>query len=257
VEHLPWRVTTTKQVSADLLNIVFLGNETQVKTAFQQAGWRSSDPASRQAFFKNMYALLNNSGYAQQPMMTFLLNGKPEDMNWQKSLNSYGRRDHLRIWQWTPEGASEPVWLSSSTHDTSAVLAVKYRGFVHHIAPAIDEERAAVIRDLRFAGCVKSVSYVARPEVPTATKNAIGDTMHTDGAVAVVALQDCQHPDAAPDMDGRAEKYRPGNHVFRFARRQILTFRNDMLRANIIYGAFDGGRMMWAALRKPPAMPAQ
>ena len=37
-------------------------------------------------------------------MTTFLLDGKPQDMNWQKGLNSYGRRDHLRIWQWSPEG---------------------------------------------------------------------------------------------------------------------------------------------------------
>jgi hypothetical protein len=39
--------------------------------------------------------------------------------------------------------------------------------------------------------------------------------------------------------------------VFRFFRRQILTFRNDMLRANIIYGAYDVGRMTVSALRKP------
>ena len=33
-------------------------------------------------------------------MTTFLLDGKPEDMNWRKSLNSYERRDsssHLAV----------------------------------------------------------------------------------------------------------------------------------------------------------------
>ena len=34
-------------------------------------------------------------------MKTLLLDGKPADMNWQKSLNSYNRRDHLRMWQWS------------------------------------------------------------------------------------------------------------------------------------------------------------
>jgi hypothetical protein len=126
-------------------------------------------------------------------MTTFLLNGKPEDMNWQKSLNSYDRRDHLRIWRSTPEGSTDSVWISSSTHDTRAVLTVKYKGFVHHIAPDIDDERSAVIRDLRFAGCVRSVSYISRPEMPTVLHNATGDAMHTDGEIAVVALQEC-HP---------------------------------------------------------------
>jgi hypothetical protein len=193
-----------------------------------------------------MYALLNNSGYAQQPMMTFLLNGRPQDMSWQKSLNSYDRRDHLRIWQWTPEGTTDPVWISSSTHDTSAVLAVKYRGFVHHIAPDIDDERSTVIRDLTFAGCVKSVNYVARPDMPTTTHNATGDVMHTDGLVAVVALQGCKAAGPLPESGG----FRPGNHAFRFMRRQILTFRNDIFRANIVYAVYDGGRMTWSALRR-------
>src|SRR3974377_2109493 len=115
-------------------------------------------------------------------MKTFLLDGKPEDMNWQKSLNSYGRRDHLRIWQWTPEGGTEPVWVTSSTHDTGAVLSVKYKGFVHHISPDIDNERATVIRDLNFAGCVKSVNYVARHQVPASMHNATGDVMSTAGS---------------------------------------------------------------------------
>ena len=257
VDQLPWRVTTRQNVDADLLNIVFIGSEAEVESAFREAGWHNADPSSRHTFLKNMYALLNNSGYPQQPMMTFLLNGKPEDMNWEKTLNSYGRRDHLRIWQWTPAGSTDPVWITSSTHDTSAVLAVKYRGFVHHIASDIDDERSIVIRDLNFAGCVKSVSYVPRPDVPIATHNSTGDIMHTDGSVAVVALQDC-HP-ANPQLDSNSTggAFKPGNYAFRYVRKQILTFRNDIWRANIIYGTYDVARMTVKALRHQPEMQAQ
>ena len=72
--------------------------------------------------------------------------------------------------------------------------------------------------------------------------------MHTDGSIAVVALQKCRPVDPQPDIPTKG--YKPGNHVFRFVRRQILTFRNDMLRANIIYGAYYAGRMTWTALRR-------
>jgi hypothetical protein len=251
VRQLPRRVTTRKNVDADLLNIVFMGSQDEVKAAFRQAGWDNADPVSRRAMLKSLYALLNNSGYPQQPMTTFLLHGKPEDMNWQKSLNSYDRRDHLRIWQWTFKGTTESVWISSSTHDTSAVLAVKYKGFVHHITPDVDDERATVIRDLNFAGCVRSVSYVSNPEMPTATHNATGDAMYTDGSVAVVALQACQSSDPPLDSYAKGASFKPGNYAFRYIRRQILTFRNDILRANIIYGIYDAGRMTVKALRKP------
>lgn len=249
VRQLPSRVTTEKDVDADLINIVLLGSEDAVKSAFREAGWDNSDPVSKHAAMKSFYALLNNSGYARQPMMTFYMNGRPEDMNWQKSLNSYDRRDHLRIWKWTGGEGGEQMWISSSTHDTGAVLALRHKAFVHHIAPAIDEERSTVIRDLDFAGCVSSVSYVSRPEVPTATRNAIGDAMHTDGSVAVVTLQTCSAGE--PSLDAKDDVYKPGNHAFRFFRRQILTFRNDILRANIIYGLYDVGRMTVAALRRP------
>ncbi len=255
VERLPWRATTSKDVNADPINIVFIGSTEAVMSAFQKAGWDNADPVSRKAVMKNLYALLNNSGYARQPMMTFYLNGRPEDMNWQKSLNSYGRRDHLRIWQWTSTETSDSVWISSSTHDTEATLAIRQKGFVHHIAPEIDEERSTIVRDLDFAGCVSSVSYVARPELPTTTRNAVGDIMHTDGFVAVITLQDCQPLQPQFDSMRKAASFRPGSHTFRFFRRQILTFRNDMFRANIIYATYDVGRMAFVAFRHPSAKP--
>jgi LssY C-terminus len=254
VEQLPWRVTTRKDVDADLVNIVFIGSQEDVMLAFREAGWHNADPASRHTWLKNMYALLNNSGYAQQPMMTFFLNGKPQDMNWEKGLNSYGRRDHLRIWQWPADGTDDSVWITTSTHDTGAFLSVKYKSFLHHIAPDIDDERSTVIRDLNFAGCVRSVSYVPRPEIPTATRNATGDVMRTDGSVAVVALQTCQPTDPQLDSNSKGGSFKPGSYAFRYVRKQILTFKNDILRANIIYSVYDAGRMAVIALRRQPTI---
>jgi hypothetical protein len=250
IGQLPVRVTTTKNINADLLNIVFLGSEDQVRSAFREAGWQNADSVSKHSAMKSMYALLNNSGYAQQPMTPFFLDGKPADMSWQKSLNSYDRRDHLRIWHWPLAGTSNSVWISSSTHDTSAVLAVKYKGFVHHISPDIDEERSNVVRDLNFAGCVRSVSYVSRSEMPITAHNATGDVMHTDGSVAVVTLQSCQPGEPGLNSNAEGGSFKPGGYAFRYLRKQILTYRNDIWRANIIYGIYDVGRMTVKALRR-------
>jgi hypothetical protein len=255
IRQLPQRSTTTKHVDADLFNLIFRGSREQVQAGFREAGWHNSDPVSKHSFEHNLYALLNNSGYAQQPMTTFLLQGKPEDMNWQKGLNSYGRRDHLRIWQWPGEATTNSVWLSSSTHDTSAILSVKYHGFVHHISPNIDDERSKVIRDLNFAGCVSSVSYVARPGIATIAQNSTGDAVRTDGSIAVVQLKDCQPVNPQLDANSNGGNFKPGNHAFRYVRREILTFRNDIWRANIIYGIYDVGRLAITAMRHQPMPP--
>src|SRR5271165_7330583 len=119
---LPWRSTTTKLADADVVNLAFVGSREQVEAAFQQAGWSTSDAFTRHSFMRDFYAFLNNSSYDQAPMKPLLLDGRSADLSWQKSLNSYNRRDHLRIWQWSETSDSEIVWLSSSTHDTRATL---------------------------------------------------------------------------------------------------------------------------------------
>lgn len=75
--------------------------------------------------------------------------------------------------------------------------------------------------------------------------------MRTDGEIAVVELKDCQPANPQLDSSSTGGKFRPGNHAFRYIRRQILTFRNDIWRANIIYGIYDVGRMAVNALRPP------
>ena len=178
IQEMPDRTTTTKSVSADLINLAFLGTREEVQAAFLEA---VGTPAIR---YRSVLCAESLCAVEQQRIHAaadedFLLDGKPQDMSWQKGLNGYGRRDHLRIWQRPIEGSIDSVWLSSSTRDTSAILSVKYRGFLHHISPDIDDERAKVIRDLNFAGCISSVSYVARPESPTFTQNSTGDWMST------------------------------------------------------------------------------
>ncbi len=187
-------------------------------------------------------------------MRPFLLDGKPADMNWQKSLNSYARRDHLRMWQWSGDEGSETVWVSSSTHDTGATLSVEHRQFVHHITSDIDEERSKVIRDLNVAGCVKAVHLVPRPKMANISQNSTGDLVSTDGALAVVELKQCQPMVPGLASGTASARFRPGNHVFRYFRRQILTFRSDIWRANIIYGAYDLTRMSIVAWRRHSAL---
>ncbi len=253
---IPTRSTTTTMVPADLINLAFVGSREEVVAAFHAAGWVNSDTFGRHAFLQNFYAVLNNSGYPQMPMRPFLLNGEPADMNWQKSLNSYARRDHLRMWEWTDSTSSKTVWLSSSTHDTGAALSLRHHQFVHHISPNIDEERSKVIRDLTAAGCVRSVHIIQRRGVPNFTESYNGDPVRTDGSFAVIELKNCES--ATPELAevNSPTPYKPGNKVFRYFRRQILTFRSDIWRANIIYAMYDVGHMSLTALKHHNSMEA-
>jgi LssY C-terminus len=256
----PERTYTRQHKVADVINLAFLGTREQVETAFHRANWVGSDHFSKRAFLSQFYALLNDSSYARAPMMPMTVDERLPDMTFQKSLNSYSKRDHLRVWQSEESLEGSPIWVAAATHDVGASLSVRRQRFVHHIEADIDEERAKVIRDLRLAGCVESVYLAPRPDVPRLNSNATDEAVTTDGELAVVRLKDCPDTRTTPPQNIQG---RPGNRVFRYVRCQILTFRSDIWRANIIYGLYDLGRMMVtanahrsaaAAMRPPPTV---
>ncbi len=237
--QLPKRVSTLKKKDADVVNLAFVGSREQLQSAFQAAGWVGSDKLSKSSSIREFGAFLNRSSYATAPMRAMLLAGAPPDMLWQKSLNTYSKRDHVRIWRFPEAAAGIPVWVGAATHDDGATLSLRNKRFIHNIDPEIDQERAKIVRDLKTAGCVQSVQLVERPDVPHYLLNADGGPVRTDGKVAFVQLKDCSEPSQPVAL-----KFKPGNKAFRYLRCQVLTFRSDIWRANIVYGTYDLIRMV-------------
>ena len=250
--RFPERAFTVDHKDADVINIAFIGPRDEVGQAFRAAGWTGSDRFSKSAFFKEFHAFLSNNTYAEAPMRPMLVGDSAPELLWQKSLNTYSKRDHIRAWRWSEDFNGTPIWIGATTHDVGATLSVRYKRFVHHIASNVDQERSKVIRDLRLAGCVDSVYLAPRPHFPPTLQNATGDSIRTDGAVAFVRLQQCRL-----EHSRIPKGFHAGNRPFRYARQQILTLRSDIWRANIIYGAYDLGRMLHSAFRHPEEQPAQ
>jgi LssY C-terminus len=81
------------------------------------------------------------------------------------------------------------VWIGAGTHDTGIVFSRKARTFSHSVGCDIDLERQKIKDDLIFAGDVTAVGLIDRFEAPRSFKNATGDQLQTDGAIAVIRLQ--------------------------------------------------------------------
>jgi opacity protein-like surface antigen len=107
----------------------------------------------------------------------------------------------------------------------------------------IDDERSKVVNDLTFTGCVEAVQLVPRPWAPADVSNGTGQTLVTDGAIAVVKLNDfgpeaMQHP--VPRWT--AAPARP--LMTRASSQFLLTTRNDLLRDNLAVSAVTGIRAL-------------
>ena len=249
VQDVPDRTTTRSGKVADLVNILFVGSPEQIQEAFAAAGWLPSDRNSPRAFFKQSAAFLTFSNYPTMPITHQLLNGHPQDMTWQKSFNSYGKREHVRLWGQPTTVLGQPAWLSAYTRETSAALSVKNHKFIHHIDPNLDDGVNMLVRDLSLTGCVGSVHQLPRPQLTETLFNSTGDEMRTDGNLTVVHLKTCNRPIMEYTRNNPLIPIHPRSRFVRYFRTQVLLYKSDVIRGNIVYSAFDLTRISIRSLR--------
>src|SRR5579864_41850 len=214
------RTTTGKGKDADIVNLLFVGTREQVDSAFRAAGWMDSDHNSARSVLRNFRAFLTLSNYPTAPVSTQFLDGQRKDLTWQKSFDSYGKRDHVRLWEQAATVNGQEAWVSAYTRETSAVLSLTNHKFIHHVDPNLDDGVNMLVRDLALAGCVKSVRLLPRPELHETVTNSTGDEMRTDGTLTVVQLADCEHPAIAITRGNPLIPVRPHSRLARYIRTQ-------------------------------------
>ncbi len=171
---------------SDLTNILIFGSHQQIQRAFYAAGWAGSQRRNAMALYHMYNCLVMRFGYSMAPMSRLSLNGLQPEAMYQKSLNTFAKRHHIRLWK-----QDQPdTWLSAASEDLSFSMK---GGLVGHASDRnIDNERAKVIDDLALTGCVESASLLARSNLrlQMVDKHAIV----TDGKIGVLRMTDCYHP---------------------------------------------------------------
>jgi hypothetical protein len=173
---------------SDMTNLMFIGSQHDIETAFQKAGWSPAAQLSSKSKLETFRAMAELRGYQEAPVSTLLLEGRPPDLVFEKLNNTFAARHHLRIWRRPVRFRGQEVWVCSATHDTGIDFSEANRTFIHKVDTQIDRERAKVVSDLLFTGLVRGLSLVERPDVPTKFFNATGDALETDGRMAVIGF---------------------------------------------------------------------
>jgi ankyrin repeat protein len=184
----PIRVYTKDNKPSDLTNLMFIGSKQQLEAAFQEAGWFETDSLSMGSALKTVGATIRSSGYSQAPVSLLTVNGKPPDLVFQKALDTFAKRHHIRIWKEPGTWQGREVWIGAATHDIDISKARANTKWGHRIDPHIDREREWIETDLLYAGTATSYALVDRPHVPKTTANGTGDVITTDGQLSIVEL---------------------------------------------------------------------
>jgi hypothetical protein len=199
VRALPYRTRTkTTNKLSDITNLIFIGSPSSLRRAFDAAGWTTADQLTAPSTFETVKTLTGNQTYTQAPMSMLLLGDEEPLFTLQKTNNTFSSRHHVRVFPTGETFAGKTILTASSTQDIAIAFSYKQKTFIHVIDQYLDNERSKVVDDLDFTGCVDHVGLVSRPWVPQDAYNSTGDRLRTDGAAAVLFLNDCAAPRTTP-----------------------------------------------------------
>jgi hypothetical protein len=233
---------------SDLTNVMFIGSRDDIAAAFEAAGWIEPRQASLRTHIRSIRAVADGHGDSTAPMSDLLVEDQKADMSWQKSFNDLSKRHHIRIWKQPTTWNGRQVWIGAATHDVDFAFWRKGTAMTHKIAANVDDERDKVVNDLLFTSCASVLDTPERIEIPQFTRNATGDPMQTDTRIAILQVNECAAPASSLQFTNPALPLH-GNKLQRFARREILSLRSDVIRENLYWRSYEGVRWMVTAYR--------
>ncbi|MGO8788582.1 MAG: LssY C-terminal domain-containing protein [Terriglobia bacterium] len=184
----PKRAVSKANRPGDPINLVFVGTAQEIEQAFRQAGWNEPKKKNQQSIWKTAQAVINDDGYNAAPVSDLYVFGRKEDLAFEKTLDTFNKRHHLRLWQaatTAPDG--RPIWLAAATHDIGIDV---HPGVISHATDSdLDDERSQVGYDLYLGGSVQAAELVAPPSPLNSGVTATGGKWHTDGRLFVIDLK--------------------------------------------------------------------
>jgi hypothetical protein len=251
VAAMPYRTQAPKsRQSSDVTNVLFIGSRDQIAAAFVAAGWTQANPASLRRRIDWIRAAGELRGDVAAPMSLLLLNGAGPDMSWEKGLNDVSKRHHIRMWREDTTWGGQEMWVGAATRDIDFAYMRQGGRLSHKIEEDVDQERDKVAYDLAFTSCGNLLDWTDRADFPRSARNATGDPIITDGRMVVVELNSCDAPRLSTETVDVTPLPEHGDKLQRFARREVLSARNGLLRTNPYWRAYEGIRMMAEWIRR-------
>ncbi len=220
------RTDRVRNRPSDLINILLLGSRESIQRAFEAAGWAGAQPHSLASIYRMYHCMVQRIGYSMAPMGNLTLNGMIADAEYQKSLDTFSKRHHVRLWK----GGQENTWLGAATEDVGYRL--RRMRLTHASDAFIDNERAKVVNDLAFTGCVADANLMNRDS--SGSPDQQQDSIKTDGKIAIIRINDCENPRRMP-----AQSSQFGPHARKRSIQVLIALRNDVIRANPVSLAYN------------------
>jgi len=171
------------------VSIVLVGTRTALEATFKAAGWTEAQSFSFDAVGSGIKAALAHRSAPDGPVTPSFLAAQPNVLAFSLPVGkTFAERHHIRIWSTNVETISgQALWLATASFDKGFELAPSTSLPTHQIDPAVDAERAFILRSLEQSGHLQD-AQIFHLVPPESGVNFDGDPFHTDGRTLIMHL---------------------------------------------------------------------
>jgi len=197
LESLPCCVFGGDKITdGDPLNLVMVGEGSDVLTTLVHQGWNLTETISSDTMWRTVASSLFGSKYSTSPVSPLYLFDRPQDIALQKARETVDERNHLRLWRAPVTFKGKKVFVGQISRDIGVKLSSKT--FVtHKIDPVIDEARLYISLDMIDSQYIKALGYVKGVGYSDRKKpqfNYTEDPYYTDGYRVVLFVSEEKTP---------------------------------------------------------------
>lgn len=182
-----------------MVNLVFIGQKSDLQEAFARAGWIKTDSWNPMMAW---HIFTQRTHDVRLPMARFYMFGRVQDYSYAlPDPNAIvSRRHHIRIWKTLYTVDGNPLWAGSASYDAALQFAKHGRLINHTIDPQVDTERDFVGTDLAETSKVLQ-EYVHADNPVFEAQTASGEAYHSDSRILLLDLhQATVVPSALPGV---------------------------------------------------------
>jgi hypothetical protein len=204
LEQLPC-CTTNKNGDefGDPLNLVLVGDNKDIFTAFVRRGWHGTEIIWSDAVWRTVKSFIQGSRYRYSPVSPLYVYGRRQELALQKARSTIHERNHLRIWLTPYVFRGESVWVGQISRDIGVKFTLKSPTIsTHVIDPDVDEARRYLVENLAYSQALVRIGFVGGVGKTSRAQprfNLVGDPYFTDGLRAVMFFE--PRPAALDDID--------------------------------------------------------
>lgn len=211
LQQLPCCTVDAKgENQGDPLNIVLIGEPTDIYYAVLRANWDETEVVSAASGFKTAMSFITGGEYRYSPVSSLYVFGRDQDIALQRIRENIHERNHFRLWRAPMNFEGVPVWIGQISRDIG-VRFTRKTITTHKIDPDVDETREFLLENLAYSEVLAKFAYVggvgAAP-IDEPRANLTGDPYFTDGLRVVMwispkpsGLQDIKY-EAWSDPEG-------------------------------------------------------